>query len=123
MKAFPLIAVVDDDESIRKALQRLLTACGLGVTTFACGQDFLDSVVDRRPDCLIVDMDMPTMTGADVQRALTRRGARVPVIIIAGRDDPEAEARCRAAGAAAYLHKPIDAQILLETLTTVLPLP
>jgi FixJ family two-component response regulator len=120
VKAYPLIAVVDDDASIRKALQRLLRAGGLGVTTFACGRDFMDSIVKQRPDCLIVDMDMPGMTGADVQRALSRRGARLPVIIIAGRDDPGTEARCRKAGAAAYLRKPIDGQVLLDTIATVL---
>ncbi|HEY2994512.1 MAG TPA: response regulator [Methylomirabilota bacterium] len=121
MKAYPLIAVVDDDASVRKALSRLLTAYGLGVTTFACGQDFIDSIARRRPDCLILDMDMPGMTGADVQRALTGCGARVPTIIIAGRDDPDTEARCLAAGAAAYLRKPIDERVLLDAVTTALP--
>ena len=121
MKTHALVAVVDDDESIRKALQRLLRAAGLAVTTFACGEDFIESIVHLRPDCLILDMDMPGMTGADVQRVLSRRGERVPVIIIAGRDDPHTEARCRAAGAAAYLRKPIDAQILLTAVATALP--
>ena len=66
-----------------------------------------------------LDLDMPGMTGTDVQRRLTESDMRVPVIIIAGRDDRETEARCRAAGAAAYLPKPIDERILLDTLAIV----
>jgi len=72
-----------------------------------------------RPDCPILDLDMPGMTGTDVQRRLTESDMRVPVIIIAGRDDRETEARWRAAGAAAYLPKPIDERILLDTLAIV----
>ena len=72
-----------------------------------------------RPDCPILDLDMPGMTSTDVQRRLTESDMRVPVIIIAGRDDRETEARCRAAGAAAYLPKPIDERILLDTLAIV----
>ena len=89
------------------------------MTTFASGQDFIDSMSAYRPDCPILDLDMPGMTGTDVQRRLTESDMRVPVIIIAGRDDRETEARWRAAGAAAYLPKPIDERILLDTLAIV----
>jgi len=119
VRGYSSVAIVDDDESIRKALQRLLTACGTTVTTFASGQDFIDSMSAYRPDCPILDLDMPGMTSTDVQRRLTESDMRVPVIIIAGRDDRETEARCRAAGAAAYLPKPIDERILLDTLAIV----
>jgi len=113
---FPLIAVVDDDASIRMALQRLLTSYGVDVRTFASGQEFIASVATHRPDCLILDMDMPGMTGADVQQALAESGTRMPIIIITGHDAPHTEARCRAAGAAAYLRKPIEETALLDTI-------
>jgi FixJ family two-component response regulator len=117
---YPLIAVVDDDPSICTSLQRLLRTYGLEAATFTSGQAFMDRVAKDRPSALILDLDMPGMTGFDVQRALRESGAGVPVIVLAARDDAATEARCRAAGAAAFLRKPIDERTLLDTLVSVL---
>ena len=108
------IAVVDDEAPVRKALGRLLSASQINTTAFESGRQFLDSLDSARPDCVILDLHMPEMTGHDVQRALKRADASVPVIIITGFDEPEARVRCLAAGACAYLLKPLDDQVLLE---------
>ena len=120
MKSHPLVTVVDDDESVRVALGRLLTTSGLEVATFASGREFLDSIATRRPDCLILDVDMPGMTGPDVLRALSESGTSIPVIVIAGRAEPQTEARCLRANALAYLLKPIDQRILLDMVALAL---
>jgi FixJ family two-component response regulator len=72
--ARPFIAVVDDEESVRRALVRLLHTSHVDVEAFATGQAFLSSLTVRRPDCLILDMQMPGLTGRDVQRELTLTG-------------------------------------------------
>ena len=114
----PLIAVVDDEESVRKSLRRLLVASELDATVYASGQEFLDSLGGRQPDCLVLDLQMPGLTGLEVQRALA--GARVlfPTIIITAHDEPETRARCLAAGAVAYLCKPLHDELLLDAITT-----
>lgn len=114
----PLIAVVDDEESVRKSLRRLLVASELDATVYASGQEFLDSLGGRQPDCLVLDLQMPGLTGLEVQRALARARVRFPTIIITAHDEPETRARCLAAGAVAYLCKPLHDELLLEAITT-----
>ncbi|SEC27215.1 Response regulator receiver domain-containing protein [Rhizobiales bacterium GAS188] len=112
----PLIAVVDDEEAICRALKRLIVASHLDVATFPSGQAFLDSLQATRPDCLVLDLHMPGLSGLDVLRALTDAGQRIPAIIITGRDEPASRALCLAAGALAYLPKPLDQAKLLRTI-------
>jgi FixJ family two-component response regulator len=108
------VAVVDDDASVRKALQRLLRASDLDADTFASAQDFLASLPHAPPpDCLVLDLQMPGTSGLDLQRQLVRAGPPVPVVVITGHDEPGMEARCLAAGASAYLRKPLEAGTLL----------
>jgi FixJ family two-component response regulator len=111
-----LVAVVDDEEAIRKSLRRLLAASELDTVTFASGQEFLDSLSERRPDCLVLDVQMPGMTGFDVQLAMRTSSVRVPIVIITAHDEPEIRARCLAAGASAYLCKPVSDETLLDTI-------
>ena len=73
-RARPLVAIVDDEESIRKSLRRLLMAADLDAVVYASGQEFLDALRGRHPDCLILDLQMPGLTGLEVQRALTAAG-------------------------------------------------
>jgi FixJ family two-component response regulator len=115
----PLIAVVDDEESIRKSLRRLFLAAQLDAVVFASGQELLESLRTREPDCLVLDLQMPGLTGLEVQRILTGSGARFPTIIITAHDEPETRARCLAAGAAAYLCKPLHDEMLLEAIASV----
>ena len=116
----PLVAVVDDEESIRKSLRRLFMAAQLDAEIYASGQEFLDSLHGCRPDCLVLDLQMPGLTGLEVQKALTGTKARFPTIIITAHDEPETRARCLAAGAAAYLCKPLHDEMLLEAIADVI---
>jgi two-component system response regulator FixJ len=112
----PLIAVVDDEESIRRALDRLLRSAGFAVETFASGAEFLRSVLDHRPACVVLDLHMPELSGLDVQLFLTRDRVQVPVIMVTGHETPEARARLMARGAAACLRKPVDDKVLLAAI-------
>jgi FixJ family two-component response regulator len=108
-----LVAVVDDDASVRKAIRRLLVASKLCVETFASGEEFLKSLASHSPDCLILDLHMPGLSGLDIQRHIARTSVNLPIVIITAHDESEARAKCLSAGAAAYLQKPIDDQVLL----------
>ena len=111
-----LIAVVDDEESVRKALQRLIRSAGLEVETFASGEDFFLSMQKRQPDCVVLDLHMPQMNGFEVQRLLAQAGTAVPLVIITGHDTDESRERALKAGAAAYLRKPVDDRMLLDAI-------
>jgi two-component system, LuxR family, response regulator FixJ len=113
----PTVAVVDDEQPVRRALQRLLRASGFDVRLFATGADFmahLDGV-----DCVILDLHLPGMSGFEVQEALAARGADVPVVVLTGNDTPANRARSLANGARAYLSKPVDDETLLHALRTL----
>jgi FixJ family two-component response regulator len=115
----PHIAIVDDEEPVRKALKRLLLASGFEVESYGSGKDFLESRA-RAPDCLILDMHMPGMTGLQVIDALRSAGRDLPTVIITAYDAPEVSAQCRAAGVSAYLRKPLDERVLLNSISASL---
>jgi FixJ family two-component response regulator len=104
----PHVAVLDDDESVRKALKRLLRAANLDADTFASGREFLDSLTSRVPDCVILDLHTPGMNAVDVLRQLAREGMPAPVIVVSSHDEPQDRAQCMSVGAVAYLRKPFD---------------
>lgn len=110
----PLLAVVDDEESVRSALARMLSASHFEVDVFASGQEFLDSLRARLPDCVILDYQMPGLTGRDVQRQLTLAQIRVPIIVVTAHDQPALRERCLADGAVAYLAKPLQREHLVS---------
>ena len=111
-----LLAVVDDDADVRVALTRLVSSAGFAVETYACGAEFLQSIDDHEPDCLVLDLHMPDMSGFDVQGALVVRHAAVPVVVITGHDTPEARARALKLGAKSYLCKPVNDEALLAAI-------
>jgi len=115
-----LLAVVDDDADVRVALTRLVSSAGFAVETFASGAEFLRSLEDHEPDCLVLDLHMPEMSGFDVQSALATGHANVPVVVITGHDTPESHARAVQLGARAYLCKPVDDEALLEAIDTAI---
>jgi len=115
-----LLAVVDDDADVRVALTRLASSAGFAVETYACGADFLRSVDDHEPDCLVLDLHMPDMSGFDVQGALAAAHATVPVVVITGHDTPESRSRALRLGARAYLCKPVDDEELLTAIGTAI---
>ena len=107
------IAIVDDDASVRKALGRLLAASSFDIETYGSARDFLASLKTGRPDCLVVDLHMPELTGFDLQRHLARIGVRIPTIVITAYNEPGLRERCQSAGAAAFLLKPLDGSTLI----------
>jgi FixJ family two-component response regulator len=115
-----VIAVVDDEESVRKALVRLLEAAGHSARPFASGQDFLNSRHFVRPDCLFLDLQMPDLSGAEVLKALNERGAQFPVVIITAHYSTSVREECIREGAVAYLCKPMDARLLFNALSLAL---
>jgi FixJ family two-component response regulator len=116
----PLIAVVDDDAATLKALSRLLRVSEFTVTSFSTGRAFLGSLRERMPDCLVVDLQMPDLNGLDILRALRAADHALPVIVITAHDEPGLRAGCTAAGALAYLPKPVDGTVLLEAIGAAL---
>ena len=109
------IAIVDDDASIRRALERLLRAFAFETQTYGSGAEFLGAVNAFRPDCVILDLHMEGMNGLDVQRHLARIGSNSPVITISGHDNSHIKAESLALGAEAFLSKPVDGQLLIST--------
>ena len=111
-----MVAVVDDEESVRRALGRLLRSARFEAETFPSADQFLETLSDHRPDCVVLDLHMPKIDGFQVQSWLARANIRIPVIVITGQDTPESEARVMGAGAVAYLRKPVDAEALLAAI-------
>jgi FixJ family two-component response regulator len=112
------IAIVDDDPSVLKALARLLRTRSFNVRTYQSVQQFLASLADDLPDCLILDLQMPEMTGLELQQNLARKGIRIPTIIITAHDQAGMRERCNAAGAIAYLAKPLQDTSLFAAIDT-----
>ncbi len=114
-----VVAIIDDEAAVRNALSRLLGACSIRTRSYASARDFLDCLHSDKPDCLIVDLQMPGMTGIELLEQLTRSGSAIPSIVITAHGDAELRNRCRAAGALAYLTKPFDGTLLLESVNSV----
>jgi len=112
----PLLAVVDDDADVRVALTRLVSSAGFAVETYASGAEFMRSIDDHEPDCLVLDLHMPDMSGFEVQAALASDHSAVPVIVITGHDTPESRARAVQLGAKCYLCKPVNDDTLLDAI-------
>jgi FixJ family two-component response regulator len=111
-----IIAVVDNEPSVRKALLRLLRAAGLDVHVFASGREFLDSLAASHYDCLVLDLHMPGVSGFDVQRDPAFSHVGVPTVVITAHDEPGTRQKCLSLGAAAYLRKPVDDKELLSAI-------
>src|SRR5262245_50674245 len=116
----PLIAIVDDEEPVRVALRRLCDACGLETRAFGSALALFESLDDRRPDCVILDAQMPGFGGLDAQMWLREHDIHIPAIFITGRDDEEMRAQSLAVGACAYLCKPVDVDVLLGAITAAI---
>jgi len=117
------VALVDDEESIRRALKRLLRVAEFEVETYASGPEFLASLEHRKPDCVIVDVHMPGMTGFDVVHRLGSDNAGIPAILITAFDDPDFETRAKRVGACRFLRKPIPGDKLIEAVRAALGWP
>jgi FixJ family two-component response regulator len=118
-----MIAIVDDDESVCRALKRLVRSLGMQADTFLSGQEFVD-VIEAMPsfqvDCIILDVQMPAMNGLEVQRRLVALGNRIPIIFITAHDEPGVRERALGMGALAFLRKPFDDELFVRTLRVAL---
>ena len=111
---------MDDDPSVLKALRRSLRIRGFDAKTHGSAQDFLASLPDGLPECLIVDIQMPEMTGLELHHYLTRRDIRIPTIIITAHDDPIVRERAESAGVIAVLSKPLQRVSLFAAIDAAL---
>ena len=114
MRNAPVIAIVDNDESFREALERFLGTFGFRVRTFASGEEFLQSHELGFVACLFLDLVMPGMSGLEVKQQLGARGLRIPTVFVTAHADDEVAQHLVAAGAIAILPKPVDQQMLLR---------
>lgn len=118
-----MIYIVDDDDSVRRALGRLIRSEGLHSEAFASGESFLSALPAGARGCVIMDIRMPGLTGHDVQQQLKNSGQKLPVIALSAQDDEEARHRARELGAVAFFRKPVDDQALLDSIHWLLSAP
>ena len=115
-----IVAVVEDDESYRLALQRLLKLAGFAVQLFASAEEFLGSSRQYETGCLIADIRMPGMSGLDLQARLNADHCPIPTIFITAQGDEKMRLQAMRAGAVKFLAKPFDCTILLEDVQVAL---
>jgi FixJ family two-component response regulator len=111
----PFVVVVDDDESVSRAIKRQLRSIGVAAESFASGEAFLEaisSIPSYRPACVILDVQMPGLSGLEVQKRLASTG--IPIIFITAHDDIGVREQALSAGALAYLRKPFDDEIFVK---------
>jgi len=114
-----LVAVVDDDASVRQSTCRLIRSFGYRAEAFGSGEEFLSSPSAAETACLVLDVRMPGMDGLKVQRLLAERDARIPIVFLTGRASDDEERRARSAGAVEFLRKPVGKATVLQVLERV----
>ena len=115
-----MIVIVDDDESMRSALQGLMKEAGFQAMTFASAEEFLNSGEQKGTACLIADIRMPGMSGLDLQSKLNRDRIRIPIIFITALGDEKLRMQALRAGAVEFLSKPLDDDALLDIVRAAL---
>ena len=110
----PIVFVIDDDESVRRGLERLLRSVGLEVEVFASSREFIARALPDRPACVVLDLRLPGASGLEVQETLARAGREIPIIFISGYADVASSVRALKAGAIDFLQKPFSDQALLD---------
>jgi len=120
MVGYPLIAVVDDDASVRESLPDLLHEFGFTALVFASAEEFLDSDHAEKSDCLLLDITMSGMSGMDLQRELLRRRHTVPIIFMTAHGEESLRRRMLERGAVEYLFKPFSDTALLDAIRAAL---
>jgi FixJ family two-component response regulator len=120
LESQPVIAIVDDEVTMLRALRRLLRSAGFAAATYTSAEEFLRSGLQQRIACLVLDIQMPGMTGLDLLTRMAASGVALPVIIITARADEQTRLRAEQAGVVAYLRKPFEEEALLEAIRRVL---
>jgi FixJ family two-component response regulator len=116
----PVVFIVDDDPSVRRSVQDLLSSVALRSEAFATPQDFLSSKRPDGPGCLVLDVRLPGMSGLDFQRALAEAGVSLPIIFITGHGDVPMSVQAMKSGAVEFLIKPFRTQELLDAIQQAL---
>jgi FixJ family two-component response regulator len=111
-----LVAIVDDDPSVRRGLQRLIRSAGWKVETFASAQEFLARPSAISPSCLVLDLQLPGLSGLDLQQRMADLGLDIPVVFLTGQGNIPASVKAMKAGAIEFLTKPVDEQNLLKAI-------
>ena len=111
-----IIAIVDDDRTVLKALARALSTSGYSPETFASAKEFLDSAAVSRAACLVIDVDLGDMSGLELAERLALAGSRVPVIFITGSGDAGFQSEALRFGCVAYLYKPFSSALLIDAI-------
>jgi FixJ family two-component response regulator len=119
-KKSKLVVIVDDDDSMRSAVQDLLDAIGLPAQGFASAEDFLRSGKHKETACLITDIRMPGMSGLELQAHLKAERCRIPIIFITAHGDEKMRLQARREGAVEFLAKPFDNEILIDSVRAAL---
>jgi FixJ family two-component response regulator len=117
----PLVAVVDDDESVRESLPDLLKELGFAAVAFASAEAFLESELVDRTSCLLLDVTMPGMSGPELQQELARRSLQIPIVFITAHADATVRPSLLAQGAVECLFKPFSEDALVSALRAALP--
>jgi len=120
LSAVPMIAIVDDDESVREATKALVRSMGYGAMTFASGEEFLESDYLDDMFCVITDVQMPGLSGVELQQRLIAEGQRLPVVFITAYPDERTRKLVLDAGAIGYLSKPFSDESLVQCLERAL---
>jgi FixJ family two-component response regulator len=115
-----LVAIVDDDDLMRSALEGLLKAAGLPAQAFASAEEFLNSGQQRQAGCLIADIRMPGMSGLELQARLNAERCRIPIVFITAHGDEKMRMQALRAGAVEFMAKPFDDEALLESVRAAL---
>ena len=118
--AVPTVFIVDDDRSMRQAVQDLVESVGLRAESFATGQEFLNRHLTSDPSCLVLDVRLPQMSGLDFQRRLNEIGMQIPIIFITAHGDVPMSVRALKSGAVEFLTKPFRDQDLLDAIQQAL---
>lgn len=111
----PIVFIVDDDASVRRALERLIRSAGFDAESFPSAQEFLCRARHDRPACVVLDVQMPGLTGLELQEQLGGAGLYMPIVFITGHGSVPVSVRAMKAGALDFLEKPFDEQDLLDT--------
>ena len=120
MSTAPIISIVDDDESVRAAMSSLVRSLGYQSCVFRCAEEFLTSPQLNDTSCVIADVQMPGMSGMELQNALAVRHPHIPVIFITAFPEERIRKRAEAGGAVAFFSKPVDSHALIECLDAAL---
>lgn len=120
MEEHRLVAIVDDDNAVCRAISRLVMSAGWKSEIFSSAEELLGSLRRRKPDCLILDLRLPGMSGLELQQQLATRRCRTPIVFVSAHDDAASRAQALQGGAFAFLAKPFNDNALLEAVRSAM---